>query len=282
MVVNDINDMLIWIEEHIYERITIELLEKKSGYSKWHFQRIFFKLTGVSVGRYIRARKLTHSVRDLLITNYSIAYISDKYGFKSHQAYTRLFTHYFSIPPSVFRKERVIRFIELMPPMHHHELMTLSIIRNEFYEVCLSDTKYNIMMNSNGDTVIQNWKRIEHQCYLLNGKVCTIGLKFRDPHLSRYGTIFSKVVTELTKKNIDNNSHSEKIFFVESGMYIHVSGDVPIGTLHRVGSIIYDFLLPGLKYSRRKEIHDILSVKTVRNKMLLHIDYLIPVSEIKY
>ncbi len=39
--------------------LSLEKVSERSGYSKWHLQRMFKKETGHSLGQYIRSRKLT-------------------------------------------------------------------------------------------------------------------------------------------------------------------------------------------------------------------------------
>ncbi|MDI5811326.1 hypothetical protein MJM95_29885, partial [Salmonella enterica subsp. enterica serovar Anatum] len=39
--------------------VALEKVSERSGYSKWHLQRMFKKETGHSLGQYIRSRKMT-------------------------------------------------------------------------------------------------------------------------------------------------------------------------------------------------------------------------------
>ncbi|CNK39719.1 putative right origin-binding protein [Yersinia intermedia] len=45
-----IMDLIIWINNNIEMPLKINDVAIKSGYSKWHFQRLFFSETGQSLG----------------------------------------------------------------------------------------------------------------------------------------------------------------------------------------------------------------------------------------
>ena len=52
-----IHSILDWIENNLESPLSLEKVSERSGYSKWHLQRMFKKETGHSLGQYIRSRK---------------------------------------------------------------------------------------------------------------------------------------------------------------------------------------------------------------------------------
>lgn len=98
-----ISHIILWIDSNIEQRLSIDDVAKKSGYSKWHFQRMFSDETGQSLATFIRDRKLTYIVDELLFTNESIINLVIKYGFESQQSFTRTFSRKFGSPPHKFR-----------------------------------------------------------------------------------------------------------------------------------------------------------------------------------
>ena len=40
-----IQDLIAWIDEHIDQPLNIDVVAKKSGYSKWYLQRMFRTVT---------------------------------------------------------------------------------------------------------------------------------------------------------------------------------------------------------------------------------------------
>lgn len=61
-----------YMEEHLLENITIEEIAKQANLSPSHFQRSFMILTGISVGEYLRRRRLTLAAQELCSTNSKI------------------------------------------------------------------------------------------------------------------------------------------------------------------------------------------------------------------
>lgn len=52
-----IQDLIAWIDEHIDQPLNIDVVAKKSGYSKWYLQRMFRTVTHQTLGDYIRQRR---------------------------------------------------------------------------------------------------------------------------------------------------------------------------------------------------------------------------------
>lgn len=100
---NFISRLKIWIDSNIDNRLSVGDVAKKSGYSKWHLQRIFSAQTGMSLGKFIRERKLAYVVEEMLVTDTSILHLALKYGFDSQQSFTRTFTKKYGLPPHQYR-----------------------------------------------------------------------------------------------------------------------------------------------------------------------------------
>lgn len=86
-----IAQLLAWIEANLDQPLTLDDIAAKSGYSKWHLQRLFKQLTGHILGTYARRRRLTAAARELRLTHTGVACIADKYQFDSQQTFTRCF-----------------------------------------------------------------------------------------------------------------------------------------------------------------------------------------------
>ncbi|NWA61550.1 helix-turn-helix domain-containing protein [Pantoea sp. B9002] len=97
--------LMLWIEDNIEQKLILETVARRAGYSQWHLQRLFRSYTGVALGTYIRERKLTASVIALLNSNTPLMDIAIKYGFDSQQTYCRTFRRMFDLPPGAFRRK---------------------------------------------------------------------------------------------------------------------------------------------------------------------------------
>ncbi|HAU5563664.1 TPA: helix-turn-helix domain-containing protein [Serratia fonticola] len=93
-----------WIKDNIHAPLKIEQVAERAGYSKWHLQRMFHRIMHVSLGNYIRDRKLESAAKDLLRSHEPVIDISVKYGYDSQQSFTRSFVRKYNLPPARFRR----------------------------------------------------------------------------------------------------------------------------------------------------------------------------------
>jgi len=101
IVVDEIDER---IKSHDDEALTLLSLSKKLGYSEFHTTRRFKEISGILLGDYIRLRKLAFAVIDVRDTKYKFLDIAVKYGFGSHEAFTRAFRTAYGITPKSYRK----------------------------------------------------------------------------------------------------------------------------------------------------------------------------------
>lgn len=99
-----IDGLIVWMVNHIDDRLDIDTLAKKSGYSKWHLQRLFFKHTGIKIGSFIRDMKLSKAANLLIKTEEPIINLALRHGYESQQSFTRSFTRKYGIPPYKYRR----------------------------------------------------------------------------------------------------------------------------------------------------------------------------------
>lgn len=84
----------------------MEELSAQAGISKYHFHHLFKAVTGKSVMAYVRGRKLSRSIRDLLSTDLNIIDIANNYHFEHEQSYIRAFKQQFQMTPAQCRKQK--------------------------------------------------------------------------------------------------------------------------------------------------------------------------------
>ncbi|NIG16171.1 helix-turn-helix domain-containing protein [Pantoea sp. Cy-640] len=103
-----------WIKSNIHSPLKIEDVATRSGYSKWHLQRMFHRIMNISLGHYIRDRKLESAAKDLLVSQETVIDISVKYGYDSQQSFTRSFVRKYNLPPARFRRVNTQNFTTSM------------------------------------------------------------------------------------------------------------------------------------------------------------------------
>ncbi|CAQ89063.1 DNA-binding transcriptional dual activator of multiple antibiotic resistance [Escherichia fergusonii ATCC 35469] len=114
-----IHSILDWIEDNLESPLSLEKVSERSGYSKWHLQRMFKKETGHSLGQYIRSRKMTEIAQKLKESNEPILYLAERYGFESQQTLTRTFKNYFDVPPHKYRMTNMHGESRYLHPINH-------------------------------------------------------------------------------------------------------------------------------------------------------------------
>lgn len=96
-----------YIESNLKSNIELEQISKVAGYSLPHFYRVFSAIVGCPVKEYVRKRRLSNAMFDIVTSKKSITEIAFEYGFESHEAFTRSFKLAYGAPPSRFRKAQV-------------------------------------------------------------------------------------------------------------------------------------------------------------------------------
>lgn len=95
-----------YIEDNIQNKLSIDEVAGVANMSPSSFQHIFLYLTGINVGQYIRNRKLTLAGKEVLNTNSKIVDIAFKYGYESHENFSRAFLRFHNISPSQARAQK--------------------------------------------------------------------------------------------------------------------------------------------------------------------------------
>lgn len=108
-IVNAVQRMQDYIEDHIVEEITLNDLSKSAGYSQWHSARIFKKLLNKSPFEYIRALRLSKAALVLRDEHPRVVDVAFDFVFSSHEGFTKAFSKQFGIAPR--------KYIENTPPI---------------------------------------------------------------------------------------------------------------------------------------------------------------------
>jgi AraC family transcriptional regulator len=86
------------------EYITIEDLIAVSGYSYYHFHRIFKAYTGETLNKYIKRIQLERALFQMQVDKENITKIAMKSGYNTPSAFNKAFKEMFGINPSEYKK----------------------------------------------------------------------------------------------------------------------------------------------------------------------------------
>lgn len=96
--------VLIYIEEHIYDELSLEKLAKIAYYSPFHFHRIFHAIVGETIHSYVKRVRMERAMGLLRYTNSPITEIGFDAGFETTSAFTKAFNQFTGVSPSKYRR----------------------------------------------------------------------------------------------------------------------------------------------------------------------------------
>ncbi len=102
------NEAINYIEENLDQEIDNDVIAKITCCSSFQFGRIFIFAADISLGEYIRLRRLSRAALDLINTSDKVIDIALKYGYNSPTAFTRAFINMHGIAPSAARESGVM------------------------------------------------------------------------------------------------------------------------------------------------------------------------------
>lgn len=128
-----------YMEEHLLDEITMEDIASQANASPFHFQRTFSVLTDISVGEYLRRRRLTVAAHELCSTNTKIIDLALKYGYDTPEAFTKAFRRQHGISPSEARKYagklKSYSRLGIQVSLKGAEPMQYKVVEHESFEV---------------------------------------------------------------------------------------------------------------------------------------------------
>ena len=92
-------DILRYIDAHLTEDLSIDILAEAFFISKFHMMRLFKQETGRSIHDYLQERRLLHA-RDLIRQGVSATDSCFQSGFRSYSSFTRAYAKHFGTTPT--------------------------------------------------------------------------------------------------------------------------------------------------------------------------------------
>lgn len=98
-----LNDVKLYIREHINEPLNRKVLAAVAGFSIPHFHRIFTNHMGENIADYVRRVRLERAGRKLRMGAVDITEVALAAGYDTHAAFSKAFKQQYDITPSEFR-----------------------------------------------------------------------------------------------------------------------------------------------------------------------------------
>ena len=92
------------INNHCTERLSVEDLASRAGFSVYHFSRLFKENTGMTCHNYLVARRIIYAKTLLVDDTIPITEIAMRSGFNSIATFNRLFKAQIGYTPTEYRQ----------------------------------------------------------------------------------------------------------------------------------------------------------------------------------
>ena len=93
-----------YIETHIDEPLSLELIADKLHVSKYHISHVFSETNGIPLHKYITKKRLD-MCRDAILSGQDISIVSEAYGFADYSVFYRAFVKEYGKSPKKYKDE---------------------------------------------------------------------------------------------------------------------------------------------------------------------------------
>lgn len=105
-MLNELDHVIDYIEERLTDDLSLEEISEYARVSDYHFRKIFFFISGLTLSEYIKNRRLSEASMDLLHGE-KVTDVAFKYGYQSIDGFTRAFKKWSGFLPSEVTKKGI-------------------------------------------------------------------------------------------------------------------------------------------------------------------------------
>ncbi len=96
--------LILYIETHIDEDLSLDVLADQFHLSKFHISHIFTEINGLPIHKYITKKRLD-MCRGAILSGQDISAVSETYGFSDYSVFYRAFVKEYGVSPKKYRDE---------------------------------------------------------------------------------------------------------------------------------------------------------------------------------
>lgn len=166
-----------YMEDHLLDDLPIENIAQQANFSVFHFQRTFAILTDISVGEYLRRRRLTLAAYELTKSNTKIIDLAYKYGYDTPEAFSKAFRRQHDVTPSEARKYtgklKSYNRLVVQVSLKGAEPMQVKIVEREGFQIVGVKQEFSLVNEENLVGIPKMWDKIngegtDEQLFKLN------------------------------------------------------------------------------------------------------------------
>lgn len=158
-----IQNAINYMEEHLTEEIDYEEIAKEAAFSSFYFQRFFSILCGMTIGDYIRSRRLTLAGSELRASDAKVIDIAMKYGYESPESFTRAFSRFHGVTPSEAKKHgstlKSFSRLSVKIILSGGHIMNYRIVEKEAFDIIEKVEAHTVENAENTKSIPAFWTR---------------------------------------------------------------------------------------------------------------------------
>ena len=98
---------LRFIEDNLTDELSIDDIARQAFASSSHFQLVFHLVMGITIGDYIRNRRLSLAALDLLQPGSKVTKVAERYGYDSPSSFSKAFSRFHGVAPSKIQRQQM-------------------------------------------------------------------------------------------------------------------------------------------------------------------------------
>lgn len=157
-----IQQAINYIEDNLDKELDINDIAAQAACSAFYFQKIFGIMCEMTVGEYIRSRRLTLAGSELSNTDIKVIDLALKYGYESPESFTRAFTRFHGITPTKARHGGRIRSFsrfKVQIILKGGNTMDYKIVEKEQFTVLEKVERHTVSGGGNLKSIPEFWER---------------------------------------------------------------------------------------------------------------------------
>ena len=161
--ITGIQNAINYIEEHLTEEIDYEIVAKEASCSSFYLQSIFSILCGMTLGDYMRNRRLTLAGNELSAADDKVIDIALKYGYESPESFTRAFSRFHGVTPSKAKKDgsklKSFSRLSVKITLSGGNIMDYKIIEKNAFDIIEKVEAHTVENSENAKSIPDFWMR---------------------------------------------------------------------------------------------------------------------------
>ncbi len=242
-----INKVLVYISEHLDEKLDLEKLAAMSNFSIYHFHRIFRAFLNEPLGAFVNRLRLDQAARLLEFTDKPVNEIAFQVGFEMASSLNKAFKKRFEITPAEFRETKKA----LIPFEYIHsknEMMDLSL-KPSIKEIKDKKVIYVQAKGQYDKSAKKAWTELGEFMKaerLFSFSLECVGVSHGDPDVTESDKLRYDACMTVKKDVAPNGKVGVKV--IEGGKYAIFKYKGPYTNLGQVYNYIFKNWLPGSEY----------------------------------